>query len=619
MSRSPSRPKLDPPLAALLIAAVAATAEAGSTIYVDQAATGAATGTSWTDAFVDLQHGITAALAQPGSSIWVAQGSYRPGPAGAKDATFTLPPATALFGGFSGGETALWQRDPLAHPTVLSGDLDQNDATSGTPWYGTGYPGNALHVVTATGLASSTILDGFSIRGGGMLAVGAGLSLTDSSIVVRRCEFRFNYGSFGGAIAITGGAPRFEDCVVDSNLGWNGRGGGVYVGGNAKPQFRRCLFRANQNIANSIDPVGGAIYFDFGTPPQTIEDCVFADNEARTQTGFGFYPARGGAIFNPTDGMIVRRCRFVRNHSNVGGAIESFRSITIESCEFDSNRVDTIATSSGSTGGVGGAVDVLGLVGQPAATVAGCTFVKNTATDECGGLLISGSAKATVHSSIFRLNADGNGLVSQSQLKGTGASASDIQNFLVTIPGEDPIDPAKFPGCFDSDPLFVDADGADGVFGTLDDDLRLQPGSPCVDVGLDSWLASGLDAGGDLRRSDGNLDGLMRVDAGAREFTNVRLAASGTPVPGGTVVHLGVTASAGLAVALIFGPPGPESSLPPYGAVFVAPAGAVIVILGVAPGPLSGFSPPLGATVVFQAAAALPGAGNLSNPVALAL
>ena len=34
-----------------------------------------------------------------------------------------------------------------------------------------------------------------------------------------------------------------------------------------------------------------------------------------------------------------------------------------------------------------------------------------------------------------------------------------------------------------ADPLFVDADGPDNTPGTIDDNLRLLPGSPCIDAG----------------------------------------------------------------------------------------------------------------------------------------
>jgi hypothetical protein len=38
-------------------------------------------------------------------------------------------------------------------------------------------------------------------------------------------------------------------------------------------------------------------------------------------------------------------------------------------------------------------------------------------------------------------------------------------------------------GNIDMDPLFVDADGDDNIYGTEDDDLRLSPGSPCIGAG----------------------------------------------------------------------------------------------------------------------------------------
>lgn len=38
------------------------------------------------------------------------------------------------------------------------------------------------------------------------------------------------------------------------------------------------------------------------------------------------------------------------------------------------------------------------------------------------------------------------------------------------------------------DPLFVDADGADGVLGTPDDDIRLGGGSACIDSGTNAAL-----------------------------------------------------------------------------------------------------------------------------------
>ena len=68
-------------------------------------------------------------------------------------------------------------------------------------------------------------------------------------------------------------------------------------------------------------------------------------------------------------------------------------------------------------------------------------------------------------------------------------------------------------GNLDADPLFVDADGADDVAGTADDNLRLQPGSPAIDAGNNAAVPAGVTT---------DLDGAPRifnsvVDMGAYE------------------------------------------------------------------------------------------------------
>ena len=96
-------------------------------IYVDQAAPGPLQdGSTWEQAFTDLQVALTAA--QTGNQIWVAEGVYTPGPSGNRLSTFLLKNGVAVYGGFAGGESSLEDRDREENPTILSGDIDNNDA-----------------------------------------------------------------------------------------------------------------------------------------------------------------------------------------------------------------------------------------------------------------------------------------------------------------------------------------------------------------------------------------------------------------------------------------------------------------------------------------------------------
>lgn len=94
-------------------------------IYVNHAATGGDNGTTWADAYPNLQDALAQATA--GDEIWVATGVYIPG-ATVSD-TFALVPGAAVYGGFVGGETERGQRDWEANPTVLSGDIGGDDTT----------------------------------------------------------------------------------------------------------------------------------------------------------------------------------------------------------------------------------------------------------------------------------------------------------------------------------------------------------------------------------------------------------------------------------------------------------------------------------------------------------
>lgn len=118
-------------------ATVTVISAAPATLYVNAAVNGGlGDGSSWANAHATL----TAALVHADASgctnvtqIWVAQGTYKPaGVNGDRTATFTLKNGLALYGGFSGTETQLSQRNanPATNNTVLSGDLNGDDGAN---------------------------------------------------------------------------------------------------------------------------------------------------------------------------------------------------------------------------------------------------------------------------------------------------------------------------------------------------------------------------------------------------------------------------------------------------------------------------------------------------------
>ena len=226
-------------------------------IYVDANATGSADGTSWNDAYPSLKDALSAASG--GDTIWVAMGTYLPTTDDNRDSSFVLKDGVKMFGGFTGTESALAERDWEANPTVLSGDIGlPGDSTD-----------NSYTILYMRDVGSATLVDGFYFLYG-----NADASVSD--IAPATC---------GGAMYIDGSDaeahPRIWNCRFEANYA-KLCGGAVYVDGSndgsVAPQFYNCFF-----YSNVADHTGGAIQRDGGSWTGTkndFRDCTFEGNWA---------------------------------------------------------------------------------------------------------------------------------------------------------------------------------------------------------------------------------------------------------------------------------------------------------------------------------------------------
>ena len=290
--------------------------EPASICYVDYQATGLNDGSSWADAFTDLQNGLALAASAPEvKEIRVAQGTYRPaGYNGDRGSTFELSDGVILRGGYS-GPAGQW--NPQLYPVILSGDLNSNDTLS----FGN-YTENSYHVVTVGGCGTGTVLEGFTVAGGNSdYGEGAGISITGGSPELRQCRIIRNksLGMAGGVIN-AGADTLFMDCVFDNNRG--DTGAGVLSSGPATPRFFNCVFSSNDgealmNITNSNAALTNCVFYGnsagsgaaiYNTGNTTIlTNCAFYDNQA-TYGG-------GGAIYNYQGAMGVYNCTFTNNQA----------------------------------------------------------------------------------------------------------------------------------------------------------------------------------------------------------------------------------------------------------------------------------------------------------------
>jgi len=280
-------------LAVLLIV----TSAHAAVLRVDPEATGTPIdGDTWPTAYRDLQSALAAA--NHNDEIWVANGEYVPTFEYTTNqplsVTFLIDRRLTIYGGFEGGsrsgggETEAAQRDPVANPTILSGDLGSS---------------RAWHVVRFEGDADEfTQLDGFIIekgeagssagRGGGGILVD-GRPVIVSNCIVRDCSASLAGGGVVLYVSIDGDlTPTFVNVtIVDNQSGSSGGGVAIFAPiSGAEPTFVNCVIARNTAGGNG----GGVANLPpsiFGTGRGcAFINCTIVDNSVPSSgTGGGIY------------------------------------------------------------------------------------------------------------------------------------------------------------------------------------------------------------------------------------------------------------------------------------------------------------------------------------------
>jgi REP element-mobilizing transposase RayT len=256
---------------------------AGVIYYVKWNASGANNGTSWANAFTDLQFALSAASS--GDEIWVVAGTYYPTPGTDRTISFTLKNGVEIYGGFAGTETLRTQRSPFII-TILSGDIGIVNNNRD----------NSYHVVIGSDTNNTAVLDGFEIRKGYADNIdsephfrGGGMYNANGSPTLINLFFSSNFAIYGGGLSNMNSSPTIM------HAGFRGNSGNGMYNHASSPILTDVEFRNNT----------GGLYNYYSNP--ILTNVTFYNNE--------------GGMYNRYSNPGLTNVTFNWNSSSQGSAI----------------------------------------------------------------------------------------------------------------------------------------------------------------------------------------------------------------------------------------------------------------------------------------------------------
>jgi hypothetical protein len=262
-----------------------------------------------------------------------------------------------------------------------------------------------------------------------------------------------------------------NNCTISSNSASPGGGGGTYM----------CTLSNCTLVGNAAPNYGGG-----GAFSGTLNDCILSGNSA----------SQGGAAFNAgVSPAILNNCIISNNFAYTGGG--TYGNCILNNCTLVAN----LATNNGGGvffGTLNNCVLAGNWAGQSGGGAAGaapgtcmlnnCTLIANFA-GSLGGGAGGGAYQCTVNNCILYYN---------SAPFGTNSANNVLNNCCTT----------QFysgTGNITNEPNFVNLAAGD---------FHLQSNSPCINAGINSFIALGTDLDGNPRIKGGT------VDIGAYEFQN---------------------------------------------------------------------------------------------------